>query len=307
MLRQAINKVKIEGILAEVDIKPTSFSKNGMMVDAIGGKIVVKVVQSIPAKTPEREFMIPVHMFASKMTNSGRPNPAYESIMKVANEFVSIAAAGSEEGADRIRITNANIRMNEYYAPDGRLISFPRINASFVQKVSQNAEFRPQTSFETEFMVLSKNEEVDRNGEETGRYHIQAALPQYGGKVDVVDFYGETPGVVDAISTYWEIGNTVKAVGKLDFSSKTEITYEEVDFGEPIEKIRTVSKSDLVITGGSQEPLEDEAAFAQADIRQALAERKARLESQKERDMSNTRQRQAPPQNTGNGFADLGF
>jgi len=119
--------------------------------------------------------------------------------------------------------------------------------------------------------------------------------------------YAESEGVINAVSTYWASGDTVKANGRLDFSSKTEVIYEEVDFGEPVEKVRTVNKSDLIITGGSQEPLEGEFAFAKADLDEALAERKARLEAQKDRDMSRTAQKSAPPQNANNGFKDLGF
>ena len=47
MLRQAENKTKIEGVLAEVDIKPGSFKKNGQDMESIGGSILVKVVVRI--------------------------------------------------------------------------------------------------------------------------------------------------------------------------------------------------------------------------------------------------------------------
>ena len=294
MLRQAENRVKIEGILAEIDIKPGSFNKNGQTMESIGGSITVKVA-------------IPVHMFASKLTNKGTPNPAYESIKKIADEYVSIAASDNgEDGADRIRITSGSIRMNEYYSADGRLVSFPRVNASFVQRISK-AECKPEATFTTEFVVANKSEEIDRNGEVTGRYRIDAIIPQYGGRVDVVPMFAQSPGVIDAVSTYWEIGDTVKANGRLDFSATTETTLEEVDFGEPIEKTRTINRSDLIITGGSQTALEGDAAFDNAEIQNALADRKLRLEKQKDRDMSRAATRQAPPQTAKNGFADLGF
>lgn len=305
MLRQAENRVRIEGILAEIDIKPGSFNKNGQMMESIGGSITVKVTQKISGE--EKELAIPVHMFASKLTNKGTPNPAYESIKKIADEYTSIAASeNGEEGADRVRITNASIRMNEYYSADGRLISFPRVNASFVNRISKS-ECKPEATFTAEFVVANKDEELDRNGEPTGRYRIDAIIPQYGGRVDVVPMFAQSKGVIDAVSTYWEVGNTVKANGRLDFSATTETTLEEVDFGEPIEKTRTINRSDLIITGGSQEPLEGEFAFDNAEIQNALADRKLRLEKQKDRDMSRAATRQAPAQTTKNGFTDLGF
>jgi hypothetical protein len=305
MLRQAENRCKIEGILAEVDIKPGHLEKNGQQVESIGGSIIVKVTQKISGE--EKELAIPVHMFASKLTNKGTPNPAYDSIQKVMNEYVSIAASDNgEDGADRIRITSASVRMNEYYSQDGRLISFPRINASFVQRINK-ADCKPEATFTAEFVVANKSEEVNSKGETTGRYRIDAIIPQYGGKVDVVPMYAQSPGVISAVSTYWEIGDTVKANGRLDFSATTETILEEVDFGEPIEKTRTINRSDLIITGGSQEPLEGDFAFDNAEIQSALADRKARLEKQKDRDMSRAATRQTPPQNAKNGFMDLGF
>ena len=76
MLRQAENKVKLEGILSEIDIKPGSFVKDGKTVESIGGTIKVKVNQKINGEDTVLE--VPVHMFASKTTNKGTPNPAYE-------------------------------------------------------------------------------------------------------------------------------------------------------------------------------------------------------------------------------------
>jgi len=303
MLKQAENRVKIEGILSEIDLASKPFMKNGKEVEAMGGSITVKVTQKISGK--EKELMIPVYMFAAKLTNAGKPNPAYESIKTVKDTFNSIASTGDEDKADRIRITGANIRMNEYYAADGHLISFPRVHASFVTKVAK-ADCKPEATFAIQFAVGGAAPEV-RNDEETGRFKITALVPQYGGKVDVVPMFAESEGVISAISTFWEVGNTYKANGRLDFSSTTEVTYEEVDFGEPIERVRTINKSDLIITGGSQEPLEGDFAYAESDLNEALAERKARLESQKDKDMSRTASKQTPPQKSNAGFSDLGF
>ena len=304
MLRQAENRCKVEGILAEIDIKPGSFNKNGQMMESIGGSIIVKVTQKISGE--EKELAIPVHMFASKLTNKGTPNPAYESIKKVMDEYVSIAASeNGEEGADRVRITSGSVRMNEYYSQDGRLISFPRVNASFVSRINK-ADCKPEATYTAEFVVANKAEEIV-NDEPTGRYRIDAIIPQYGGKVDVVPMYAQSPGVIDAVSTYWNVGDTVKANGRLDFSATTETIIEEVDFGEPIEKTRTINRSDLIITGGSQEPLDGDFAFDNEEIQSALADRKLRLEKQKDKDMSRAASKAAPPKNTGHGFTDLGF
>ena len=301
-MRQAENKVFIEGILSEIDIVERTYTKDGVQNNALAGQIKVRVEQKINGV--DKILEIPVHVFVNEMTKKGTKNPAYESIDTVRREFVSIASGAGVEGADRIRISGASIQMNEYWADENRLSSYPRINASFVQRVKRD-EFTPKAQFSTELVVSKMINEVDKDGVETGRLKVEGILPQYGGRVDVVPFIAENPNVVDAISQYWQPKDTVKVSGKLNFSSTVEIYTEEQGFGEPIEKKRTINVSELVITGGSQTPLEGEFAFNEEEIKNALAERKARLENRKAKELARSSSRTAPAQS---GFAsDIGF
>lgn len=301
-MRQAENKVFIEGILSEIDIVERTYTKDGVQNNALAGQIKVRVEQKINGV--DKILEIPVHVFVNEMTKKGTKNPAYESIDTVRREFISIASGAGVEGADRIRISGASIQMNEYWADENRLSSYPRINASFVQRVKRD-EFTPKAQFSTELVVSKMVNEVDKDGVETGRLKVEGILPQYGGRVDVVPFIAENPNVVDAISQYWQPKDTVKVSGKLNFSSTVEIYTEEQGFGEPIEKKRTINVSELVITGGSQTPLEGEFAFNEEEIKNALADRKARLENRKAKELARSSSRTAPAQS---GFAsDIGF
>ena len=301
-MRQAENKVFIEGILSEIDIVERTCTKDDVQNNALAGQIKVRVEQKINGV--DKILEIPVHVFVNEMTKKGTKNPAYESIDTVRREFISIASGAGVDGADRIRISGASIQMNEYWADENRLSSYPRINASFVQRVKRD-EFTPKAQFSTELVVSKMINEVDKDGVETGRLKVEGILPQYGGRVDVVPFIAENPNVVDAISQYWQPKDTVKVSGKLNFSSTVEIYTEEQGFGEPIEKKRTINVSELVITGGSQTPLEGEFAFNEEEIKNALAERKARLENRKAKELARSSSRTAPAQS---GFAsDIGF
>lgn len=301
-MRQAENKVFIEGILSEIDIVERTYTKDDVQNNALAGQIKVRVEQKINGV--DKILEIPVHVFVNEMTKKGTKNPAYESIDTVRREFISIASGAGVEGADRIRISGASIQMNEYWADENRLSSYPRINASFVQRVKRD-EFTPKAQFSTELVVSKMVNEVDKDGVETGRLKVEGILPQYGGRVDVVPFIAENPNVVDAISQYWQPKDTVKVSGKLNFSSTVEIYTEEQGFGEPIEKKRTINVSELVITGGSQTPLEGDFAFNEEEIKNALAERKARLENRKAKELARSSSRTAPAQS---GFAsDIGF
>lgn len=300
MLSQKENIVHIEGILSEISLNYGTFKKNGVDIKSIGGFIKIRVNQKI--NNVDTELEIPVHMFASELTNAGQPNPGYASIEKVMNEYVSIAASDIDH-ADRVRITRAQIQMNEYYGQNGTLVSFPRINASFISKIKAE-ECKPEATFSTIFMIGSKGYELDKDGIETSRYKIVGMLPQYGGKVDVIPFYAINPSVINAVSEYWTEGDTVKVSGKLNFSSKTETTVVEVDFGEPTQKTRTVSVSELIITGGSATPLEGDFALNMDEMQVALAERKTRLAALKEKSANKPAVKPAPKKPS---FSDLGF
>ena len=305
MLRQAENKVRIEGILSEINLKYGSYVKNGMTIDNIGGNIKVLVHQNINGEDVTLD--IPVYMFASKLTNAGKPNPAYESIEKVMKEFVSIASGAGEAGADKIRITGALIRMNEYWNAQGQFISFPRINASFVSKAV--GEFRPEASWSLEFAVSSLDFVTDADGVEVEprKLRIKVLVPQYGGKLDTMELYATNPRVIDAITTYWENGKTYTAKGRLNFTSMTQEVREECDFGEPDVKYRTISLSELIVTKGTQSPLEDEMAFAPAELVAALKEHKAYIETLKDKTASKTKATPAPSGTSTHEEFDLGF
>lgn len=297
------NTVKIEGILSEIDLKYGTITKNGVESKTVGGTIKIRVNTQINKENVELE--IPVHMFSTQYTNAGASNPAFESIERVMNEFVSIAASDIDR-ADRVRITRGQIGMNEYYGQNGNLVSFPRISASFVSKIKKD-ECKPDASFSVTFMVGTKGYETDREGVETDRYKVMGMIPQYGGKIDVVPFYATNPGVIDAISNYWNDAETVKATGKLNFTSKTETVAVQVDFGEPSETTRTISVSELVITGGSSTPLEGDFAIDYEDVKAALEERKSRLAALKDKSQNKGTAGKAPAQTSGNKFKDLGF
>ena len=303
MLRQAENKVKIEGILSEIDLKYGSFTSktDGSTQETIGGTIKVLVEQEINKEVKTLE--IPIYMFSTKLTKAGKINPSYESINTVKNEFVSIAACGDKDKADRVRITNASIRMNEFPGQTGQIVSTPRVHASFVSRVV--GTFRPEASFTIEFMVSDINRMTDKEGVELdpAKLNVTAIVPQYGGKVDVVPLHATNPNVINAIESYWEPGSCYRANGKLNFSSTTEVTMEEVDFGEPVEKVRTINVSEFIITGGAQAPLEEEMAFSVEDIRTAMAARKQAHEDMKTKNV----QKQVPPQTSKKGKMDLGF
>lgn len=306
MLREANNFARIEGLLLETDLNYGSFVKDGKTIETIYGQIKVLVEQVVNGK-PE-SYEIPVRMFSQKYTKAGTINPSYASIEDVKNNFHSVAACGNREEADKVRMTG-KVTESAYYTREGKLVSYPQIGVNFVSHVK--GEFKPEATFSMDFAVSSIDYVTDADGVEVEpkKLQVTAIVPRWGGKVDVLKMYATSPNVINAITSYWEPDGTYKANGRLNFCSKTETILEEVDFGEPIERQRTTSVSELVITGGSQTALNIELAYDPDDLIVAMKERKAYLDSRRESDMTKQKGRAQTPAPKTSHLAgeDLGF
>ena len=303
MIRQAFNQVEIEGILSEINLDYKSYTDaSGKTVEAIGGDVKVRVRQVINKGEEPATLEIPVFMFSQKFKKDGTPNASYASIQDIKENFTSINMAGGENGADGIRFVGkyCSLEMNEFYNQKGQLVSYPRVKASFASKV-ERTKVKEKANFTVELMVSDMIEE-EINDEATGRLIIVGSVPQYGGKVDVIKFIASNEGVISGIQQMWAEADTVKASGKLNFTSRTETYIPEVALGEAEEQTRTISVSELIITGGTE--AYDQNAFELEDVRQGLTERKSRLEAQKDKNKSGAKTSKTPAAGLKD---DLGF
>lgn len=276
-LTQTLNKVKVEGILAECNIDYRNYTRDGQEIRAIGGEFSV-LVRSTVDGVPQ-DLMIPIRVFSNEYTKSGKQNPAFTSIENVKNNMISIAAAGGEEKATKVRITNGDLTMNEYYDGSGRLVSYPRVNASFISEVTGN--FNPEASFEIVMAVDSVREVVDADGipVEPERLAVSGSIVKYNGDIDCIELIAIKPTTITGIRDYWNIGDTVKLSGKLNFTYSTVEVTEAMAFGETTKK-QTRRVSELIIESGSA-PFEGEAAINLNELKIAKAERLNRLENER--------------------------
>lgn len=277
-MRISENQVKIEGILSEVGLETATFNRKGQTTECIRGTIKIRVEQDINGTMTTME--VPVSAFASRYTNAGTENPAYNSLKDVMENYKSIAACGNIDDADRVRITNGSLQENVFYAKNGDLVNTSRISASFINKIAKN-ECKPEATFTATIVVGNKSDELDRDGTPTNRLNVNGVIIQYGERADLIKFIVAKPDAKNHIEQYWNDGDTVRVQGKVNFSSKTEYIEEEVGFGEPIKTAKTTSVHELLIESGSAGCLEGDAAYDIKDIQSALAARKVRIEETK--------------------------
>lgn len=268
IMKASDNDVNVVGILSELDIKQGT-SKNNK--DYVIATAKVRVDQEVNGIMTESE--IPVKFMSMKKKKDGTDNPMYDRIVNYGEQFTSLAAADNPNEASRVSIVGS-ISENSYTGQDGILREGWQVDGRFMNKAKKDEKEKATFSLTS---VIGRITDEEKNGEPTGRLNVKATIIGWAGRADVINFVAEQ-GAKAHIEQNWEVGETVIMTGRIIFCQKTETKLVEVGFGEPMEKTITVSKREVVITGGSPSGLEEQLSYDESEIKNALAERKARLD-----------------------------
>ncbi len=265
---QAQNKVNINGKLLDVTTGSGTLSDGRAYERA---NLTVRVQQSYGGRDEVSE--IPVSMFASQFTTRGTPNPAYKSLQDL-KTFKTAQDVGFDD-ADTVRLTGCSLRENAFVSKSGQLINGWQINTSFINKTTM----QDTATFVIDIFIMDMHDEVDRDGDSTGRLVIKGGIVQYGGKLDVVEFIVEGPEQVDYIQRNWNINDTVTAKGRVRVTSvEVKDSGKNSSWGEDIPDTTTRFIRELIIVSGDDEGKEEEFAYDPTDIKKAFNVRKANIE-----------------------------
>lgn len=268
LMDQSTNKITIVGKLLDATFN-SGKTKAGVPYER--ANITVRVAQHYGDHDEVSE--IPVSMFASQFTQKGTLNPAWQSIQDLRK--MKTAQDHGIDGADTVRITGANIRENNFVSKSGQLITGWQINTSFV-----NAGNTPEVaSFILDIFIMDMTDELDRDGDPTGRLIIKGALVQYGGKLDVLQFIVENPDAVDYISSHWNPNDTNTVKGRIRVTSTEEKSAPSTSsWGEDVPDATTRMVRELIITKGDDEGKEEDFAYDPVEIKKGFNARKAEIE-----------------------------
>ena len=283
---QAMNKINLAGIL--MDITPGE----GKLSDGRPYKratVTVRVTQSYGGKTETSD--IQVGMFATEFTSTGKQNPAWKSLMDL--ELMKTAQKCGVENASHVRLTGTTLQENNFVSRTGQLINGWQIRGSFINE----AKVSDVASFVTDIFIMDMHDEVNREGDTTGRLIIKGGIVQYGGKLDVVEFIVEAPDTVEYISRNWEVNGTVTVKGRIRVLSQEE-EVQSSGWGEDVPDTTTRFVRELIITTGDDECKEEDFAYDPVEIKKAFNERKAAIEQ-----MQINARTTAPKQGTGSANA----
>ena len=268
IMDQATNKINIVGKLLDTTFREGKTS-TGQNYESCN--FTVRVTQTYGGREETSE--IPVSIFATQYTSQNKPHPGYKNIQEM-KKMKTVQDYGEAE-ATVVRMTSANIRENNFVSRSGQLVNGWQINTSFLNE----GKLSDIASFNMDIFIMDMHEEVDREGEPTGRLVIKGAVVQYGGKLDVIEFIVEGSDAVNYISRNWEENKTVNVGGRIRVTSQEEKrSASESSWGEELPETSTRMVRELIITRGSDEPFDDDFAYDATEIKKAFNERKARLE-----------------------------
>lgn len=266
---QATNKLNIVGKLLNVEFGEGKMSDGR---DYKRANVTVRVNQAIEGKEETSE--ITAGFFASPYTKTGKPNPAYKSLTDLQN--LKTAQNVGIDNADKVVLAGATLSENNFVSRSGNLVNGFQIRGSFVNNTTNPSD---AATFITEIYIMDMHEETDHEGEFTGRLVIRGGIVQYGGRLDVLDFVVEAPDKVEYISNNWEVNKTITVKGRIRMTSQEVApTSSGSSWGEDIQDTTTSYVRELVITGGDDEPKDEEFGYDGAEIKKAFNERKARVE-----------------------------
>ena len=263
---QAGNKINLAGTLMDVTFGEGKLSDGRPYQRAT---VTVRVTQTYGGKTETSD--IQQGMFATEYTSTGKQNPAWKSLQDL--KLMRTAQNVGIDNASHVRLTGTSLQENYFVSRSGQLIDTWQLRGSFINE----AKVADVASFVTDIFIMNMEDEVDREGETTGRLKIKGGIVQYGGKLDVVDFIVESPDTVEYISRNWEVNGTVTVKGRIRVLSQEE-EVQSSGWGEDVPETTTRFVRELIITTGDDECKEEELAYDPVEIKKAFNERKAAIE-----------------------------
>ena len=290
---QAQNKVTVVGKLLDVVFGEGQLSDGRHYERAT---LTIRTTQTYGGREETSE--IPVSLFATQYTSTGKQNPAWTS-MQTIKTLKTAQNVGIDE-ADTVRVSSGNLQENNFVSRNGQLINGWQIRSSFIS----GAKVAEVASFICDIFIMDMHDEVDRNDEPTGRLVVKGGLVQYGGKLDVLEFIVEDPNAVDFISRNWEINQTVTVKGRIRVTSIEEKSSgNDTSWGEDIPETTTHFIRELIITKGDDEGKEEEFAYNPADIKNAFNVRKANIEQMQLDAKNGGKKAAAPAKSTSNKYS----
>lgn len=265
-LRQADAFVTVEGILSEKKLEEVT-SEDGKRT--IKGSVVVKV---------DDTNFITLNVWVNELTSKGVTNNAFAGMQTVMNEYQSIAEVG-EEAATRIFCKRGQLQPNTYVGKEDLMVhTGVRYSASYLTRVAPD-KCSPRAEFGVEGFINTMLEEMDNEGQPTGRIKMGLYVPTYRGVEPLEVIVPEE--IASDFDSAFERGQTTKIYG--DILNCTIIKEREIKLVVGgVRKEQDKSYVNELRATGAEAAYEDGREYDIEAIQKALVERDLRIKKDKE-------------------------
>ncbi len=264
-LHQSVNQVIIQGWVNKKEIEETTKD----------GKEFIRA--NIDIRTSETNI-IPVEMFAARLTKDGRENSIYKGIGTIGKEYADATQVEKWQDATKVRITAGQIRSNDFLGQnDEEIHTSVKYNTNFMNRVNDGDDFVPQAKFNIEVIFVGDREET-KDGDPTGRGFIDAYYVDYNGKLNSV-YFTVPEKFWNKVQGELEKGETIYVYGDIVSSVITKTITVEADFGSDDERIIHNTVKERIVKGLKR--VEEEKSFEKKLIKEAMKQRVKDLEGLK--------------------------
>lgn len=271
-MRQSENRVDIRGKIKEIDL--VEDVERGQ----IRGKVTMLVEQSIEGMMETDEIV--VSAFANKITKAGKENIQYTQLLNLMKNAKSIMASSESEAS--VYDVNGILDENTFADRSGNDVTYTFVRGSFFNETRPNFVNESYARFKQEIMIVSMEDEVDKDESLTGRLVLKGAVMNYAGPCSVT-YIVESKPAIEFIGSNWNVGDTVLVQGLLRGKAElVENTKEDMSmgFGASFSQSYVKTVKENVITAGS-EAYPEERAFNPQEVMEARAEKKKKYEEKK--------------------------
>lgn len=278
-LKQLDNDFKIKGYLKSKDLTIRDGKKPGTLT--ISGHISVEYEDAQGNLNEHR-----ISLYASDTTNAGKENKMFAGYKTILDEFVTVddvlANQGKREDADFVEVVG-ELSGNDYVSSKtNTLVSNTEIRGRFVNRVKDANDRTGSALGNIGVIVDGFIDEMNADGEPTGRKHVRAYSVGYGERVQELQHLVVGEDIAEVFeNTYYPGASGVITVEPRHFATTTTIqsdVTEQVGFGVTKSMDRAVTNwtNELFVTGGYN-PWEDETAISEEDFALIKEKRKADL------------------------------
>lgn len=286
MAQEVKNSVQVEGYLKENNLKLTK-DENGKEV--IQGNIIIVIDEEGLNSVRIQAYVNRYKKTEGTALVESKTFPRWleilpEKTMTVLSYLKDNPEATFADAKVSVSRVYAKGSLEEYAVTDkDEEISYATIkgiSAGFKKEGGKNP-FRPKAEFIISLFIEKMVEEVDDEGEETGRIIITGLTPNYDDSVSRITYITGSEEVAGFIRDNYEPSQTTYLTGDI-VNIKKEIVKQEggASFGRPIEdQVETKFENERTIFGGNPTPLnlEDEGAFTVDQMKKGLAKRAEKI------------------------------